>query len=717
MVEQYKDLENPIYYQNRELSWLDFNERVIYEAIDSSNPLLEQLTFLAIGSSNLDEFYKVRVAGLQDQQKMDVIEPDTKTQWSPKKQLQEITRRNREFVNKQYTLYHQKVKELADHHVLFRSVSELSIEDKERARQVFKVEIEPAVTPYGVDAYRPFPHLTDGVLHLFVRLEKSGSPFIAIVPVSTRLNRIHSLKSGEKTIFLMTDDLLYYFLPDLFKGYKITYSFTFRITRNADLAIQEDGADDLLSAIEDYLQKRKNGMAVRLEIDKRQADTLVEDDIEYLKKELSIKQRDIYMIVGPLDLTFLHEVTGLLKEDSFGESYPPFSPVEHAVLKSQSIYDVVQTQDLFFHHPFDSFDPIIQFVKEAVEDERTVAIKQTLYRVSKNSPLIDALKRAAEKGIEVTVLVELKARFDEANNVHWAKELEEAGAHILYGVKELKTHSKATLIVKKEESGFKRYVHLGTGNYNEDTATQYTDMGIVTADSYMTQDVATFFNYLSGYSEQPTYHYLHVSPFDIQDTFIEKLEQEMAMHKKYGNGYVIAKMNSLTDKKMILKLFEASQVGVKIDLIIRGICCLIPGIPGISENITVRSVVGRFLEHSRIYYFHSNGEEKLYLSSADMMTRNMIKRVEIAYPVLDNLIKKHILSILKLYLYDNTKAWGLNEDGLYRKLFPGQNKAVNAQEELMRLAYAKRSDQPALPASPLSKVRQRFGHLLSKIKK
>jgi len=314
-------------------------------------------------------------------------------------------------------------------------------------------------------------------------------------------------------------------------------------------------------------------------------------------------------------------------------------------------------------------------------------------------------------------LVELKARFDEANNVHWAKELEEAGAHILYGVKDLKTHSKATLIVKKEETGFKRYVHLGTGNYNEDTAKQYTDMGIVTADSYMTQDVATFFNYLSGYSEQPTYHYLHVSPFDIRDTFIEKLELEMAMHKKYGNGYVIAKMNSLTDKKMILKLFEASQVGVKIDLIIRGICCLIPGIPGISENITVRSVVGRFLEHSRIYYFHSNGEEKLYLSSADMMTRNMIKRVELAYPVLDSLIKKHILSILKLYLYDNTKAWVLNEDGLYRKLSPGQNKAVNAQEELMRLAYAKRSNQPTFPASPVSKVRQWFGDLLGKTKK
>lgn len=717
MDEQYKDLENPIYYQNRELSWLDFNERVIYEAIDSSNPLLEQLTFLAIGSSNLDEFYKVRVAGLQDQQKMNVTEPDTKTQWSPKKQLQEITRRNREIVTKQYLLYHQKVDELADHRVLFRSVSELSSEDTERAKHLFKDEIEPAVTPYGIDAYRPFPHLTDGVLHLFVRLEKSGSPFIAIVPISTRLNRVHSLKSKENTILLLTEDLLYHFLPELFKGYKITYSFTFRITRNADLAIQEDGADDLLSAIEDYLQKRKNGMAVRLEIDKRQAEIMVEDDIDYLKKELSIKQRDIYMIDGPLDLTFLHEVTALLKEDGFGKTYPPFSPVEHALLKTKSIYEAVETQDLFFHHPFDSFNPIIQLVKEAVDDDRTVAIKQTLYRVSQDSPLIEALKRAAEKGIEVTVLVELKARFDEANNVHWARELEEAGAHILYGVKELKTHSKATLIVKKLDSGFKRYVHLGTGNYNEDTAKQYTDMGIVTADSNMTQDVATFFNYLSGYSEQPTYHYLHVSPFDIRDTFIEKLDKEMAMHQTYGNGHVIAKMNSLTDKKMILKLFEASQVGVKIDLIIRGICCLIPGVPGISENITVRSVVGRFLEHSRIYYFHSNGEENLYLSSADMMTRNMIKRVEIAYPVLDKPIKKHILSILKLYLYDNTKAWELNKDGLYRKRSSGQNKAINAQEELMRLAYASYSDTSALPASPLSKVRQRFAHLLGKIKK
>ncbi|GEN50878.1 RNA degradosome polyphosphate kinase [Alkalibacterium pelagium] len=690
-------IDNPIYFQNRELSWLDFNARVVEEANDPANPILEQLTFLSIGSSNLDEFYKVRVAGLQDQQKMGVEEPDTKKMWSPKKQLQEITKKNRINVRRQYDLFDLKRKQLNEKGLYFKSVRELNESDKNKARAIFEREIKPAITPYGIDAYRPFPHLSDGVLHLFVKLKRSGEPFIAIVPVPERLSRVYAVHNNEHTYLLLIEDLIYSFLSDLFKGYDVTYSFTFRITRNADLEIQEEGAEDLLSAIEDYLEKRKNGMAVRLEIDRRESAVSVNEDVALLKKALSIKQRDIYTLNGPLDLTFLSEVIPLLKEQGITESFKPFKPSYPSELKKQSVYSLARKKDLFFHHPFDAFDPIISFVREAAEDDRTVSIKQTLYRVSDDSPLVEALKNAAKKGIQVTVLVELKARFDEANNVHWAKELEEAGAHILYGVKGLKTHSKATLVIKKETDGFRRYVHLGTGNYNEQTARLYTDMGLITSNNEITQDVFDFFNYLSGYSDQPDYHYLHVSPFDIRDAFIENIEKEIKLHTRYGNGHIIAKMNSLTDKKMLLKLYEASQAGVKIELIVRGICCLIPGIPGISENITVRSIVGRFLEHSRVYYFYHNGEENLYLSSADMMTRNMIKRVEIAFPVLEPLLKSHILSILKLYLYDNTKAWILTSDGLYKKASLS-DKAVHAQNELLSIS----SEQEKVKENPPS---------------
>lgn len=685
-------IDDPIYFQNRELSWLDFNARVVEEANDPANPILEQLIFLSIGSSNLDEFYKVRVAGLQDQQKMGVEEPDTKKMWSPKKQLQEITKKNRINVRRQYDLFDLKRKQLNEKGLYFKSVRELNESDKNEARAIFEREIKPAITPYGIDAYRPFPHLSDGVLHLFVKLKRSGEPFIAIVPVPERLSRVYGVHNNEHTYLLLIEDLIYSFLSDLFKGYDVTYSFTFRITRNADLEIQEEGAEDLLSAIEDYLEKRKNGMAVRLEIDRRESAVSVNEDIALLKKALSIKQRDIYTLNGPLDLTFLSEVIPFLKEHGITESFKPFEPNYPAELKDQSVYQLARKRDLFFHHPFDAFDPIISFVKEAAEDDRTVSIKQTLYRVSDDSPLVEALKKAAKKGIQVTVLVELKARFDEANNVHWAKELEEAGAHILYGVKGLKTHSKATLVIKKETDGFRRYVHLGTGNYNEQTARLYTDMGLITSNNEITQDVFDFFNYLSGYSEQPDYHYLHVSPFDIRDAFIENIEKEIKLHTRYGNGHIIAKMNSLTDKKMLLKLYEASQAGVRIELIVRGICCLIPGIPGVSENITVRSIVGRFLEHSRVYYFYHNGEENLYLSSADMMTRNMIKRVEIAFPVLEPPLKSHILSILKLYLYDNTKAWILTSDGFYKKASLS-NKPVHAQNELLSISSEQEKDK------------------------
>lgn len=677
------DLHNPDYYQNRELSWLDFNERVLAEAEDPTNPLLEKLTFLSIGSSNLDEFFKVRVAGLQDQLKLGVLEPDSKKQWSPDKQLEEISKRNHDIVKYQYDLFDQKLEELAKKDIVFKQVDELNDSEMFKASDIFQKHIKPAITPFGVDAYRPFPHLNDGVIHLFVRLKKSGNPLIAILPVPILIQRFHILKEEDSRVILFTEDILFKFLNELFIGYEVEYSFTFRITRNADLVLQEDGADDLLSVIEDYLVKRKNGIAVRLEVDVRTASASFKEDVNYLMNELELQDRDVYEIRGPLDLTALSKISSKLEKTLPDEVFPKFTPEYPSILDNQTIFEVTEKQDFFLHHPFDSYQPVIDLIQQAVDDPNTIAIKQTLYRVSDESPFIEALKKAARRDIQVTVLVELKARFDEANNVHWAKELEEAGAHILYGVKNLKTHSKASLIVKKDRKGFKRYAHLGTGNYNEQTAKLYTDMGIITTDEKLTQDVSDFFNYLSGYSEQPDYHHLHVSPFEMRDSFMDNIETEIALHKKYGNGHIIAKMNSLTDKKIIIKLFEASQAGIQVDLIIRGICCLIPGIPNVSENIRVHSIVGRFLEHSRVYYFHQNGNEEMYLSSADMMTRNMIKRVELAFPILDHKWKKYVINILKLYMYDNTKAWALNSNGQYTKKMPHTNRPIGSQNQLM----------------------------------
>lgn len=683
MQHQSIDLHNPIYYQNRELSWLDFNERVLAEAEDPANPLLEKLKFLSIGSSNSDEFFKVRVAGLQDQLRLGVKDPDSKKQWSPEKQLDAISKKNKTIVRYQYDLYDQNLKELAKKNVLFKHIEDLDESALRQAKNIFRNHIKPAITPFGVDAYRPFPHLNDEVIHLFVRLKKSGSPFIAILPVPLLIERFHILEEKDTKVVLFTEEILFKFLNELFIGYEVEYSFTFRITRNADLELQEEGAEDLLSVIEDYLLKRKNGRAVRLEVDVRTASSTFKEDVTYLMEELDLLERDVYEISGPLDLTVLSDIASQLKPTLLTESFQKFTPEYPSILNKQTVYELSEKQDIFLHHPFDSFQPVIDLVRQAVEDPNTIAIKQTLYRVSDTSPFIEALKKAARKDIQVTVLVELKARFDEANNVHWARELEESGAHILYGIKNLKTHSKATLIVKKVHRGFKRYAHLGTGNYNEQTAKLYTDMGVITTNKKLTQDVAAFFNYLSGYSEQPTYNYLHVSPFEMRDSFIDNIEMEITLHKQYGNGHIIAKMNSLTDKKMIIKLFEASQAGVKVDLIIRGICCLIPGIPGVSENIQVHSIIGRFLEHSRVYYFYQNGNEELYLSSADMMTRNMIKRVELAFPILDGPWKKYVINILKLYMYDNTNAWELEPNGRYTKKLANSDNPVGSQQLLM----------------------------------
>lgn len=677
------DLNNTAYYNNREVSWLGFNYRVIQEAFDKRNPLLERLRFLAIASSNLDEFFMVRVAGLKDQVKMNFNEPENKAGMTPTEQLIEIDKGNRDNVLKQYDQYHQLLRELEGHQFYFKSMDELSPENYMNIEKKFNYEILPTLTPLGIDAYRPFPKLSNKSLNIFVDVVTPlGEQKSAIVQIPALLNRIITLQNENKTIFVLLEDVITHFINRLFVGYEIKRTFTFRITRNADLTIHEDGAEDLLIEIEKFLKKRKSGAAVRLEIDTRFDETI---NGSFLQQELELEERDVYKINGPLDLTMLFQLTGIVQNKLPQLAFKPFEPCTPKSLGKSNIYEAALKKDLFFHHPYESFTPIVDFIKEASMDPNTLAIKQTLYRVSSDSPIIEALKNAAEAGKQVTVLVELKARFDEENNVHWAKMLEEAGCHVIYGMTHLKTHSKITLVVKKIGEEIVPYVHLGTGNYNDKTAKIYTDMGIITTNREIGHDAMNFFNYLSGYSEKPTYSKLHVAPFEIRDEFIEHIDQEIECHKQNGNGLIIAKMNSLTDKTVIKKLFEASQAGVKVNLIIRGICCLKPGIPGVSENIRVISIVGRFLEHSRIYYFYHNGEEKMYLSSADMMTRNMIKRVEILFPILDESIVQELKDFLQLQLSDNQKAREQDQYGVYHYV-RNDAEPINSQEELVRRA-------------------------------
>ncbi|MFC3418512.1 RNA degradosome polyphosphate kinase [Salinicoccus hispanicus] len=698
-------LNDKAYYNNRELSWLRFNYRVIEEAADVNNPLLEKLKFLAITSSNLDEFFMVRVAGLKDQVKMNYHEPDTKTQMTPQEQLEGISRLNRQNSTIQYEYYHRLMRELEEYDIYLKRPDELPEDLQNEVESIFDTEIFPSLTPLGIDAYRPFPKLMNKKINIFVNLSNKLGEQTAIVQVPTVIRRYFELTDGRNTYFVLAEDIIEKHISKLFGGYEIERTFPFRITRNADLTIHEEGAADLLIEIERFLKERTKGAAVRLEIDISKNDSTKGS---FLRSELGLSEQDVYKFDAPLDLTFLFGLTSDLKDRFPHLAYPPFTPQEPALLSGKNIYDRALEKDIFFHHPFESFHPIVDFMREAAEDPNVLAIKQTLYRVSSDSPIIEALKNAAENGKQVTVLVELKARFDEENNVQWAKELEDAGCHVIYGMNYLKTHSKITLVVKRVGDKLVRYVHLGTGNYNDSTAKLYTDMGIITTDEDIGNDAINFFNYLSGYSLKPDYRALHVAPFEIRDLFAEYIDKEIEFHKENGKGYIFAKMNSLTDKKIINKLLQASQEGIKVDLVIRGICCLKPGIEGVSDNIRVISIVGRFLEHSRIYYFNHNGEEKMFLSSADMMTRNMIKRVEILFPIKDPLITEEIRSISRLYLQDNLKARIQKEDGSYEYV-ENEFEPISAQVELMRRAERHGREQLVQKENQLlMKVRNRF---------
>ncbi|KUF36250.1 MULTISPECIES: RNA degradosome polyphosphate kinase [Lysinibacillus] len=694
-----EEIAKPQYYNNRELSWLAFNERVLEEAEDINNPLLERLKFLAIFSSNLDEFFMVRVAGLQDQVRAGFHKPENKSGLTPKEQLAKIAERTQALVRRQTEVYRHLIYDLLpQHNVHIADMKDLNRAQKAFINEMFAETIFPVLTPVAVDAYRPFPTLFGKTLNLLVLLEQDETEVesrekVAIVQVPSVLDRYIKVPSEEgKTIVVLLEDVIVAHIEKLFYGYSVKSAQAFRLTRNADLTIHEEGARDLLVEIEKELKKRKWGVGSRLEV---RVGEMNEEVLQYLLDEFEIEETDVFHIDGPLDLTFMFSfVKGISvgREHLEYESFIPQPPLD--LQSDENIFEKALQQDIFFHHPYESFAPIVDFIAEAAVNPNILAIKQTLYRVSGNSPIIQALKLAAENGKQVTVLVELKARFDEENNVHWAKQLEQAGCLVIYGMNNLKTHSKITLVVSRRNGKIERFVHLGTGNYNDATAKIYTDMGIITTDKEFGIDATNFFNYLSGYTEKPTFNHLVVAPFDIRDEFIRLMDEEIACHKKHGNGFIRAKMNSLTDKDLMMKLYEASIAGVKVELIIRGICCIRPGIPGISENITVTSIVGRFLEHSRIYWFHHNGENKVYLSSADMMTRNMIKRVEILFPVYASEAKTRIIDIMNAQLMDTAKARIQDSNGKYHyKEFDRSEDPLNSQEVFLKDALKPTLDE------------------------
>ncbi|RXT02353.1 RNA degradosome polyphosphate kinase [Ammoniphilus sp. CFH 90114] len=688
------DLTNPSYFNNRELSWLGFNKRVLEEAMDPRNPLLERLKFLAIFSSNLDEFFMVRVAGLKDQVDAGFLFPEDKAGLTPKKQLASISKLNHPLVKLHYNTYHSLMLQLQKDNIHLLKINQLNDQQIGVLEQLFDNLISPVLTPLAVDAYHPFPILLNKSINIAVTLreldhnEKTDNQKRALVQVPRGLERYIALtdENSYEVKFVLLEEVIRHFLYKLFIGYEVCSVTTFRITRNADLALHQEGAEDLLKVIEEELKKRKWGRTVRLEVEE---ETVDDETIQFLLEELEIHEKDAYRVHGPLDLSFLFSFYSKIIKEREHLVYSPFIPQPSVDFKlGDNIFEILSRKDILLHHPYESFDPVIEFVKQAAKDPSVLAIKQTLYRVSKDSPIIEALKEAAENGKQVLVLVELKARFDEEHNVHWAKELEKAGCHVIYGMTDLKTHSKIILVVRRGQDHIERFVHLGTGNYNESTAKIYTDFGLFTSHPELGMDASHFFNYLSGYRAKPSFYHFSISPHDIRAHLIRLIDQEMASHEKWGNGRIIAQMNSLTDKTMIMKLYEASRAGVKIDLIVRGICCLRPGIKDISDNIRVRSIVGRFLEHSRIFYFNDNGEERIYLSSADWMTRNMMKRVEICFPVHDERHKEKIKEALLLLLNDNVKAREQDLQGNYHYVSrQADEPEINSQEQLCKRAF------------------------------
>lgn len=682
-----KEFRNPKYYTNRELSWLLFNHRILGEARDKSIPLFERLKFLSITASNLDEFFMVRVASLKDMVNAGYEKPDI-AGMTPTEQLKALHEAIHKFVELQYSTYNRsllpqlqtKGLHVIRHHEL------LTEEEGVYLDKYFADNVYPVLTPMAVDSSRPFPLIRNKSLNIGVMMHKKGEKELefATVQVPGVLARIVELPCAEGKKVILLEEIIERNIEKLFLNYDIVCAHPFRIMRNADLTIEEDEAADLLKEIEKQLKKRQWGEAIRLEVE----EGIDKGLLKILKKELSIGEASVYEIDGPLDLTVLMKMYGLEGFDAL--KTPKYEPKQVPELPDGcNIFEELRKGDVLLHHPYQTFQPVVDFIRQAAKDPEVLAIKQTLYRVSGNSPIIAALAQAAENGKQVTVLVELKARFDEENNIVWARKLEKAGCHVIYGLVGLKTHSKITLVVRREEDGIRRYVHLGTGNYNDATAKLYTDVGMMTCSETIGEDATAVFNMLSGYSEPLFWNKLSLAPLWLKDKFLYLIEREKKYALEGKPARIIAKMNSLCDRDIIAALYEASAAGVKIDLIVRGICCLKVGIPGVSENITVRSIVGNFLEHSRIFYFENDEHYEIYCGSADWMPRNLERRVEILFPVDKQELKEELFHILQVQLSDTAKAAMLTSEGTYEKVDRRGKKLILAQDVFCKEATEK----------------------------
>jgi len=684
------DLKDPLLYINREISWLRFNWRVLEEAMDERHPLLERVKFLAIFSSNLDEFFMVRVSGLR-RQVLAGIQYASGDGMTPIDQLVEIRKIILKDRQKQAECWRNDIlPKLRQAGIRVFDCKALRKNQKELLRKYFEREIFPILTPLAFDPAHPFPHISNLSLNLavVVKDENEGERF-ARLKIADNLPRLVPIPDEEQADgfefgnllkakagnFVWLEQVIAANLDMLFPGLKVVASYPFRITRDADLEIADDEAEDLLSTIKESVEMRHFGSAVRLEIET----TMPEKIRDILVRNLNLDPYLVYSVDSPIGMADLWELARLDRPDLKDPVFIPNVPTH--VAASKSLFDAIRQRNTILYHPYDSFTPVIDFIREAAQDPNVLAIKQTLYRVGANSPVVESLKEARRNGKQVAVLVELKARFDEENNIAWARALEDEGVHVVYGVLGLKTHAKLLLVVRREHDGIMQYVHMSTGNYNPVTSRIYADMGLFTCDPDIASDVSDLFNFLTGYSKKNSYRKLIVTPGPMRDEIISRIDREIKHQSRHGNGYIAFKLNSLVDNKCIRALYRASQAGVKIDLQVRGICCLRPGIPGLSDTISVTSVVGRFLEHTRIYYFRNGGNEEIYLGSADLMPRNLDRRVEVLFPVTDPGLKKMIVeNILFIHLKDNVKARKLLTDGTYEWVRPVDgNPELNSQ--------------------------------------
>ena len=685
---------DPSLYVNRELSWINFNQRVLEEALSpDAHPLLERVKFISIFSSNLDEYFMIRVAGIEDQYEAG-IQDRTIDGLTPAEQLEKIRTMVLQQLSERYEcFYHDLLPALKKEGIELLTVAELSPVKQRALSHFFRKEIYPVLTPLAFDTGHPFPFMSNLSLNLAIELEdeENGSLKFArvkvpsILPRLLRLNDIKGFNDDDGIIrFIWLEDLIENNLSHLFPKMRITRSHLFRLIRDADIEIEEDEAGDLLKTIEQGLRSRRYGKVVRLDI----TPAMPQSVRKLLMKNLEVAKRNVYEIDGALGLSCLIDLLKIERPNLKDEQFVPKNLIEEQF--SGDIFGAIRSKDQLLYHPYDSFQPVVDFINQAAADPDVLSIKQTLYRVGSNSPIVQALMNAAERGKQVAVLVELKARFDEENNIVWARALEDVGVHVAYGLPGLKTHAKLTLVVRREQKKLKRYLHLGTGNYNPATGKIYTDYSLFTLNEGLANEVAELFNALTGYSKHTGYKKLLVSPINTRKRLIEMIDREVAWCIKEGKGRIIMKMNALVDASTIRALYRASCEGVAIDLIVRGICCLKPGIPGISDNIRVISIIGRFLEHSRAYYFHNGGKEELYLGSADIMPRNLDDRVETLFPVFNKSLIQVVKSDLDLILSDNVKAWEMNPDGLYAKIPVGEPK-VNSQALFLTRALFKRN--------------------------